>query len=172
MCSPGGVGPNAFQWLRMTSQEDRGPHVGNTCSGGHCLPTKSPELKDKGKAATQAGEQVRLWFKVSFIQVVRKEELAQKRGFRVHPSIPPRSGRARRSQQPKETHRRPGHWSAGRGRPGRLDWPPGSTARGVGRTEGGGAALPADSPPPPAAALSLPPCPAPLPPFSWFGFKP
>lgn len=46
---------------------------------GHCLPTQSPELKGKGKASIQAGEQVR--FKVSFIQVIGKEVAPQKRGF-------------------------------------------------------------------------------------------
>lgn len=38
----------------------------------------------------------------------------------------------------QQTQRSSGQWSAGRGRTGRLAWPPGSSARGVGMEKGGG----------------------------------
>lgn len=61
--------------------------AGNMRSWGHSLPTQNPELTGKGKAPAQAGQQVRLWYKVSFTQVVGKEELTKKkRGLGIYPS--------------------------------------------------------------------------------------
>lgn len=103
-----------------------------------------------------------------------KEELTKKEGFGDALSTPQRSGRAdfELTDLPSSPANPEKFWAVEcwQGQ----DWEVGLASRFQCQRCGHGERrrlLPADSPPPPAAALPLPPCPAPLPPFSWFGFK-
>lgn len=61
-------------------------------SWGHHLPTQSPELKETGKAPTQARDQVKLWLQASSLRVLgacKKEGEKKKEGgwgeLHLHP---------------------------------------------------------------------------------------
>ena len=68
--------------MTITSQGDRGHQVGNRRSWGHCVPYTEPRAKRQREGSVQAREPAKLWFEVSFIQIVGKEELPEKGGVR------------------------------------------------------------------------------------------